>query len=313
MQPTESREARFDYEDEIDLLELWAALWKGKWVVIIVTAVFAVGSVFYSLSLPNIYRTQVLLSPVEEGNVNSNASLLGQFGGLADLAGMSIGGTTSASQKVRALAILQSRAFIKDFFLNHNLTVPFMASRPVGRTGDVEIDPELYDTENQVWVREVVPPRQPMPSDWEIYEDFSGVLAVEDDIETGLVTVSLEWYDPEQIQDWLTWLVQDLNEVMKAREVAEASRAIEYLNEQLQKTQLVNMQNVFYNLIEQQTRTVMLADSREEYAFETLDPAVVPEEKSAPSRAFICIIATLLGGMLATLIVLLPIVFGARK
>ena len=100
---------------------------------------------------------------------------------------------------------------------------------------------------------------------------------------------------------------------MRGRELAEANRAIEYINGQLARTQLVSMQNVFYTLIEQQTRTVMLADIRDEYALETLDPAVVAEEKSAPSRALICIIGTLLGGMLSTLFVFLPHAFSKRK
>jgi LPS O-antigen subunit length determinant protein (WzzB/FepE family) len=48
----------------------------------------------------------------------------------------------------------------------------------------------------------------------------------------------------------------------------------------------------------------MLAKVRQEYAFKTIDPAVVPEEKSEPNRALICVLGTLLGGMLAVLWVL---------
>mgnify|MGYP003666602985 FL=1 len=277
------------------------------------TTIFAVGSVAYALWLPDIYRSEMLLSPVDDSSEGANSALLGQIGGIANLAGIDIGGGTSATNKVRALAILKSRAFVKDFFERHDLTVTFMASRPTGMSGEVEINPELYNLENQQWVREVKPPRQSEPTDWEIYREFSKILTVVEDIETGLITVGLEWYDPMQIQEWLIWLVQDLNEIMRGRELAEANRAIEYINGQLARTQLVSMQNVFYTLIEQQTRTVMLADIRDEYALETLDPAVVAEEKSAPSRALICIIGTLLGGMLSTLFVFLPHAFSKRK
>ena len=48
----------------------------------------------------------------------------------------------------------------------------------------------------------------------------------------------------------------------------------------------------------------MLAQVRPEYVFKTIDPAVVPEEKSEPKRALICVLGTLLGGMLSVLIVL---------
>src|SRR6056300_302447 len=94
-------------DDEIDLLELWNILWKGKWLIIAITAVFAVGTVVYALSLPDIYRTDVLLSPAEDdGSPGGGLSGLGQLGGLASLAGVDIGGSSSVLQKDRALAIM---------------------------------------------------------------------------------------------------------------------------------------------------------------------------------------------------------------
>ena len=66
----------------------------------------------------------------------------------------------------------------------------------------------------------------------------------------------------------------------------------------LQETNIAGMQQVFYQLIESETRTVMLANAQDEYIFKTVDPAVVPQEKSEPKRALIAIVATMLGGML---------------
>jgi len=111
-------------DDEIDLLELWNVIWRGKWLIIAITAVFAVGSVVYALWLPDIYRTEVLLAPVEEETGGGVGGQLGQLGGLASLAGISIdGGGNQVSMKTRALAIIQSRSFIKDFFEEHDTKV----------------------------------------------------------------------------------------------------------------------------------------------------------------------------------------------
>ncbi len=294
-------------DDEIDLLELWNVLWKGKWLIIAITAVFAVGSIVYALWLPDTYRTEVLLSPVSDDSAGGGlSSTLGQLGGLASLAGVNLGGGGSeVSMKSRALAILQSRFFIKEFFEKHDLAVTFMGSKPGEVSGTIEVDPDLYDVANQQWVRDVSPPKKPEPSDEEVYEEFVSLLAVNEDASTSLITISLEWYEPELIKDWIDWLVMDLNDYMRQQDLLESQRAINYLNEQLQKTSLIEMRNVFFNLIEQQTQTVMLADSREEYALDVIDPAVVPEEKSGPGRALICILGTLLGGMLSVLFVLL--------
>ena len=50
---------------------------------------------------------------------------------------------------------------------------------------------------------------------------------------------------------------------------------------------------------------MMLAKGSPEYILRTLDPAVVPEKKSRPSRALICVLGTLLGGILSVLVVLI--------
>jgi len=293
-------------DDEVDLLELWSIIWSGKWQIITIMFVFAVGSVVYALWLPDIYRTEVLLAPVAQEESGGLGGNLGQLGGLASLAGINLDGASAeVTMKSRALAIIQSRFFIQDFFERHDLLVPFMGSIPGEASGTIEIDPELYDENAGQWVRESSPAGNVIPSGQEVYEEFSEILTITEDVETGLVTVALEWYEPRMIRQWIVWLIEDLNSYMRGQDSLEAQRAIDYLNGQLQQTSLVEMRSVFFNLIQQQTQQVMLADARPEYALETIDPAVVPETKSAPSRSLICILITLLGGMLSVLIVLL--------
>jgi LPS O-antigen subunit length determinant protein (WzzB/FepE family) len=103
----------------------------------------------------------------------------------------------------------------------------------------------------------------------------------------------------------VNWLVEDVNAAVKAQDVAEAEKSIEYLREQVTNTSLADLQAVFFDLIQSQTETVMLAEVRQEYVFKTIDPAVAPEEKSKPSRALICVLGTLLGGMFGVVIVLI--------
>jgi uncharacterized protein involved in exopolysaccharide biosynthesis len=52
----------YDPEDEIDLRELFGILWAEKWLMIGVTALFAIGSVIYALLLTDIYRAEAVLS-----------------------------------------------------------------------------------------------------------------------------------------------------------------------------------------------------------------------------------------------------------
>lgn len=77
-------------DDEIVLLELWHVIWGGRWLIIAITTVFAVGSVFYALWLPDTYRAEVLLAPAEDDEGVALCGQLGQLGGLAGLAGINL-------------------------------------------------------------------------------------------------------------------------------------------------------------------------------------------------------------------------------
>ena len=51
-------------EKEIDLKELFTVLWGGKWLIVSVTSIFSIIAIIYSLSLPNVYQSRAILSPV---------------------------------------------------------------------------------------------------------------------------------------------------------------------------------------------------------------------------------------------------------
>ena len=92
---------------------------------------------------------------------------------------------------------------------------------------------------------------------------------------------------------------------MQSRDLSEAQKSISYLEQQLTKTRLNDLQNVLFEIIEQQTKTIMFAEVREQYAFKTIDPALIPETKDSPKRALICVLGVLLGGMLGVMFVLI--------
>lgn len=296
-------------DDEIDLRELFNIIWQGKWWILAITFVFAVGSVFYSLSLPNIYKSEVTLAPTEEASGGGLSQMAGQLGGLATLAGVNLG-PQGTDKTTMAIEVLQSRAFLTEFVKTYDILPELMAAEGWTPQGGLKYNSELYNPETKQWVREVEPPKQPEPTSWEYVEVFRNeVLLVDRDPETGLVTVSVNHQSPEIAQQWAEWLVTDVNNHMRERDIEEAQRSLEYLDSELEKTSLSNMQQVFYQLIEKQTQTIMLANVRPEYIFQVLDPAVVPEQKAKPSRALICIIGTFLGGFLSIGLVLVKNIF----
>ena len=300
-------------DDEINLRELFAVIWKGKWIIIAVTALFTLASVFYAIQLPNIYKSEALLAPAEQENSGGLAGLAGQFGGLASLAGVNLGGGSSNKAQL-AIEVLKSRQFTSDFIKKHNILPDLMSAKTWNMQTDAIIhDSEIYNAQNNKWVREVSAPFKPKPSMQEAYKEFSKILSASTDKETGMVKISIEHVSPTIAQQWVSWLIQDINQTMKQRDVLEAIKSTDFLTQQLEQTKIADIRAVLYKLVEEQTKTIMFAKVRDEYVFKTIDAALVPEEKFKPKRALICVLGLLLGGMLSVMIVLIRHFVGNSK
>ncbi|MCL1036531.1 Wzz/FepE/Etk N-terminal domain-containing protein [Shewanella submarina] len=300
--------------DEISLRELFSVIWKGKWLIIAITAVFAIGSVIFALAQPNVYKSEALLAPAEaEGSAGGLAALAGQFGGLASMAGINLD-SNGADKTEMAIQVMKSRQFLTNFIEKHGILPELMAAKKWDmHNNQIGYDDKVYDPKGERWVRKVAPPFKSEPSMQEAYKEFLKIFSISKSKTTGMVTVTVKHLSPYVAQQWVEWLIIDINEVMKQRDVEEAIRGQNFLEQQLRKTNVADMRAVLYQLMEQAQKTIMFANVREEYVFKTIDPAVVPEEKSEPKRSLICILGTLFGFVIGLVIVFLKYFLVSKK
>ena len=255
---------------------------------------------------PNIYKSEALLAPASEEQGGGLSALAGQFGGLASMAGINLGGGGGVDKTQMAIEVMKSRQFTSQFIQKHNILPDLMAIDKWNMDDNsITYNTALYSPSDNTWVREVKAPFKPEPSMQEAYKQFIKVFSVSLAKDTGMVTVSVEHLSPVIAQQWVTWLVEDINKTMKERDVDEANRSSQFLNKQIALTNVADIRSILYKLIEEQAKTIMFAEVRDEYVFKTIDPAVVPEVKAGPKRALICVLGTLLGGMLALMLVLI--------
>jgi uncharacterized protein involved in exopolysaccharide biosynthesis len=127
------------------------------------------------------------------------------------------------------------------------------------------------------------------------------VLNVDEDRKNGVTTVSMYWSDPTEAAKWTNDYIALSNEVIRTRAADDARRNIDYLTNQLKQISSVEVQHALYNLVENETKTLMLA-GREDYAFWTIDPAVPPELKASPKRVIIILVG-LVAGLFAGLLI----------
>lgn len=288
--------------DEIDFWTLCSSLWQKKWWIIGIAILFAMVGVLYAFSLPNVYKSEALLAPISD---EADLKIPGQLGGLAALAGVNISAANGNNKIGLAMEIIRSREFIGEFVERYDLLVPVIAAKDWNRSDDsLVIDQNIFDPANRQWIRKVSPPFQPKPSVLEAHEKFMKLFSIVQDKDSGMVKISVEHYSPYLAKQWVDLLIKSINEEMRNRELNEAQRSIDYLNEQISQTNIADVKSMLYSLIEEQTKTVMLANVRDEYVFKTVDSAVVSEKKSRPKRALIVILSVMLGVLLSVVVVL---------
>ena len=150
---------------------------------------------------------------------------------------------------------------------------------------------DLYDVANQKWLGA-------LPSDNEVYKKYLSMVDVFIDIDTEFLAISVEHQSPYFAKSFLELIINELNNIERYRDIAEAKRSKLYLTEQLGIYKVADIRNSINALIQSQLETEMLANVRIDYLLRPLDSPYVPEKKSGPVRTSICIAGTFIGMLL---------------
>lgn len=264
-------------DHELDFFELWETLVEGKRLLLACTAFcFAAATALAFIMTPK-YEARVVSIYAKDDS--GGGRLASQFGGLAELAGINIG--KGSDGRDAALAFLKSRAFL-DRFIAENEIIPALYAG-------------IWDNQKKAWT---VPPED-QPTPYKAYLFFSAVLLnVGADIKTGLITLTITWKDREQAVHWANTLVHAANEQLRQKAIAETQQSIAYLEKELQKTSVVEVQNTIFRVMESQIKTMMMANTQEQFAFKIIDPAVTMDEDAfvKPKRLMMMALG-LLGGL----------------
>ena len=290
---------------EIDLLQCARDIWSKRWWIGAGTVIVAIMSAAFLMSLPNVYRSETSLQPIkEQSELGGVQALASQFGGLASLAGMNL--QRDGDEAAMALAILSSRDFILNFIKENRLEVELIASKGWDhQTRELLIDDNIYDAHVNEWKIEGDDGVTREPTDTELYEAFKDIYSVKQSIETGLVSISIESYSPATSMNWLHGIIEKINSYMKGIALQESEIKIEYLEKRIRDTSLISVHSVFSQLIENELQKKMLADTRVQYIFKTIDPPFIPDEKIKPLRGLILVLSTFASTILFCFIALI--------
>jgi uncharacterized protein involved in exopolysaccharide biosynthesis len=273
-------------EDPISLKDLTREAWRRKWLALAIVVATTLAGAIAGWTLPKSYDAIVLLSPASDDSSGGGlGSLTSRFSGLASLAGLSAAGD---SKKAESIAVLQSDALTQRYIKENELLPVLFA--------------DSWDGAKKAWK---VSDAASTPTLWKASRFFGKkVRKVALDTETGLVTLSVRWGDPELAAKWANGLVEMTNAYLRDKAIRESERNIAYLTEQASQTNVVEARQAIFNVLETELNRVMFARGSNEYAFKVVDPASVPESPSFPPVTLLLIAGFAGGCLLAAFVVL---------
>ena len=303
MQEDNSNQHLNNFDDEIDIREIFYVLFKGKWIIVSLTAFMSIVGVIYSLSLPNIYESKALLVPVNSSS-GISAALRG-YSGLAGLAGISLPSGSDEGNSAKALQKIRSLSFFENNILTNIHLPDLMAFKSWNsETNTVSFNENIYDASTNTWIGDYSDPMQKLLSAQKSFVVFNKKLNLIVDNKTGFITLSIKHQSPFLAKQWVDLVVNEVNSFYRQKDKLESEKAVTYLNQQISMTSLSEIKQALAQLLQEETKKLTLIEANQFYVFDYIDSPVVMEIKSGPSRRNICIIIALLGGILSSLLVL---------
>jgi uncharacterized protein involved in exopolysaccharide biosynthesis len=271
--------------NELSLKEFIGILRSRKWFILLFTLAVTAGATTAAFLLPNTYKASVVVLPVAGGGsgTSSLSSLTSKVGGIASLFGISTG---TDYKRTEAIAVLKSNALIRRYITEHNLI------------------PTLY---RSLWNASADRWKYPKhaPTLWDATRKFKkSIRTVTVHGKTGLVTVSVRWHNPEVAAKWANGLVRLTNDYLRDRAIKKATRDINYLDQEAQKTNVVELKKAIFTVLQHELEQSMLAQGTKEYAVTVIDPAVTAGRPISPDKK-LWIAVGLFAGLLASCFIVL--------
>jgi len=274
-------------EDEINLLDLLIVLAKHKKRIIGLTIAAALLAIGYALSLPNIYTATTKILPPQQSQSSASA-MLSQLGGLAGMAGSSLGIKNPSDLYI---AMLKSRSLMEKLVKRLDLQKVYKQETFNGTLKALE-----------------------------------GSMVVSSD-KGGFIIVEVSDKDPQLAANLANAFVEELDKLLHTYSLTDASQKRTFFDQQLRQAKdkltdaelvldktpntslkyldaLRNLkyQEAVWEILAKQFEMAKLDEAKDFPLIQVLDKAMPPEKKSKPKRSTIVMLATLAAFFLAVIL-----------
>ena len=294
---------------EISLTDLVAAVTRRKRVVLAYASCVFFAALLYAIFATPQYSALTVVQPqTDQAGGGALAQLAGQLGSVSSMVGLGMG--HAEEQENNYLATLASHQLALKFIDEYHVAPLLFPRRWDSQTQSWKpLHPGAF-ARVRLWISRVIarishdqgwqPPAN-APTTWQLLDAFHAILKVKKD-DAGVVLVTIRYPNPQIAAAWANEDVALANKLIRARAVSESDAALSYLAQEARKTSVTEVKNSTYLLIQRYLEEEIEAKSKPDYAFQVVDPAIVPGAPSSPKRKLVVLGAILVGLVLGSLV-----------
>jgi LPS O-antigen subunit length determinant protein (WzzB/FepE family) len=271
-------------EDEIDLRELFDTILKNKFKIILITFVITSLTIIYTLSIPNSYKSSVVLAPQEQ----SKGISLGGLSALAGMAGVDLGGSSmDAFNSMNT--ILNDNSFhemiIKKYNLIEKLKPESMDKNLVFALGYRKIYDLFHGSSKDDKTQD--------ETMFDTIKDLKKIVSLSSDKKSGAITMSVELYDRFLAKDLLEIYLKEITTYLRKLDMKDLNKKIAYYKKELSNINDVDLKLQINQLIASLIQKKVLSSAGEYYNVKVITKPQVAfvKDKSKPKRALIVVVA----------------------
>ncbi|VAY86335.1 Lipopolysaccharide biosynthesis [hydrothermal vent metagenome] len=276
--------AHYIDEDEIDLRELFKTILKNKFKIALITFIITSLTILYTLSIPNSYKSSVVLDPQDQ----PKSAGLGGLSALAGMAGVSLG-VSSMNTFNSMKAVLNDNAFqemvIKKYKLTEKLTPEYMDKNLVFALGFRSIyDIFKSDSENDKSQDEIM---------FDTIKTLKKIVSLSNDEKSGAISMSVEMYDRFLAKEILDIYLKELTTYLQKIDMQDINKKLKYYKSELEKVDDIELKIQISQLMSSLIQKKVLSSASEYYNVKVMTQSQVAfiKDKSKPKRALIVIVS----------------------
>jgi len=290
--------------DEIDLRELFLTLWRGKYVIFLISVLAIAFSSIYLRTSERKYSVQAVFKPVVEASGGPNLS---GFSGLASFAGISMP-TSNSSDFTTYQKLIFSEEVAEKVFTNRELVLKIFRGEwnsdtgsfvaPVsGRLGDMKqlVKSVLTGFEKGKYIP---------PNPKRLSMLMAAILNVSVDNSTGFLSITAETSSPDMIIELISNATQETDDLLKERFFVSAEDTLEFYYQKLLTSRSPEHREALAKLISAEDQKLMLASKSSNFVAEPLTMPSVSLYPTSPKSSLVLALGFVLGIFLGAAIVL---------